>query len=90
MAATSGRRVVVLVSGATSHRAVLTNLDSLAAAMAGFSLVAYDRRGRGDSGDTPPYAPQREVEDLFAVVGASGAQLVHDLLEERPSRRLPR
>ena len=58
---------VVLVSGATSHRAVITNLDSLAAAMDGFSLVSYDRRGRGDSGDTPPYAPQREVEDLLDV-----------------------
>lgn len=68
---------VVLVSGATSHRAVLTNLPTLADALEGLSLVAYDRRGRGDSGDTAPYSPQREVEDLFAVVEASGASLVH-------------
>jgi hypothetical protein len=32
----------------------------------------YDRRGRGDSGDTPPYTVQREVEDLDAVITAAG------------------
>ena len=37
-----------------------------------FTVVRYDRRGRGDSGDTPPYAPEREVEDLEAVIGAVG------------------
>ena len=68
---------VVLVSGATAHRAVLTNLPTLAEALTGFSLVAYDRRGRGDSGDTAPYSPAREVEDLQAVVAATGAELVH-------------
>jgi pimeloyl-ACP methyl ester carboxylesterase len=34
-----------------------------------------DRRGRGDSGDTPPYAPERELEDLEAVLAAVGAPL---------------
>ncbi len=39
-----------------------------------FSVYTYDRRGRGDSGDTQPYAVEREVEDLAAVVSAaSGA-----------------
>jgi pimeloyl-ACP methyl ester carboxylesterase len=28
-----------------------------------FTVYTYDRRGRGDSGDTPPYAPEREYED---------------------------
>jgi pimeloyl-ACP methyl ester carboxylesterase len=37
-----------------------------------FTVFNYDRRGRGDSGDTEPYAIQREVEDLGAVVGAAG------------------
>jgi pimeloyl-ACP methyl ester carboxylesterase len=32
----------------------------------------YDRRGRGDSGDTPPYAVEREVEDIDAVIDAAG------------------
>ncbi|MER6178191.1 alpha/beta fold hydrolase [Streptosporangium sp. NPDC001681] len=37
-----------------------------------FTVVTYDRRGRGESGDTPPYAVEREVEDLAAVIEAGG------------------
>lgn len=37
-----------------------------------FTVVTYDRRGRGESGDTPPHTPQREVEDLQALVQAVG------------------
>lgn len=36
-----------------------------------FTVYTYDRRGRGDSGDTQPYSPDREVEDLAAVVSAA-------------------
>src|SRR5258708_9042022 len=37
-----------------------------------FTVVTYDRRGRGDSGDTEPFAPDREYEDLAAVAAATG------------------
>lgn len=37
-----------------------------------FTVYDYDRRGRGESGDTKPYAVAREVEDLAAVVQAAG------------------
>ena len=37
-----------------------------------FTVFNYDRRGRGASGDTPPYAVEREVEDIDAVVDAAG------------------
>ena len=37
-----------------------------------FSVINYDRRGRGDSGDTAPYAPEREVEDLGTLIAAAG------------------
>ena len=37
-----------------------------------FAVHTYDRRGRGDSGDTPPYAVEREIEDLQAVIAAAG------------------
>jgi pimeloyl-ACP methyl ester carboxylesterase len=37
-----------------------------------FTVYTYDRRGRGDSGDTRPYAPEREYEDLAAVAAAAG------------------
>ncbi|MFD0905846.1 alpha/beta fold hydrolase [Actinomadura sediminis] len=37
-----------------------------------FTVFNYDRRGRGDSGDTAPYAPEREVEDIAALIAAAG------------------
>jgi pimeloyl-ACP methyl ester carboxylesterase len=37
-------------------------------------VFAYDRRGRGDSGDTLPYDVQREVDDLAAVIDAAGGE----------------
>jgi pimeloyl-ACP methyl ester carboxylesterase len=39
-----------------------------------FTVVTYDRRGRGDSGDTQPFAPEREYEDLAAVAAAAGPE----------------
>ncbi|MEU4477931.1 alpha/beta hydrolase [Micromonospora sp. NPDC023966] len=45
---------------------------SLVASRPANTAVTYDRRGRGDSGDTAPYAVEREIEDLAAVVGAVG------------------
>jgi pimeloyl-ACP methyl ester carboxylesterase len=61
---------VVLVTGGSVDRR--TNAP-LAAELAGeFSVYNYERRGRGESGDTPPYAVEREVEDLSAVIDAAG------------------
>jgi pimeloyl-ACP methyl ester carboxylesterase len=37
-----------------------------------FTVYTWDRRGRGDSGNTLPYAVEREVEDLAAVIAAAG------------------
>lgn len=37
-----------------------------------FTVFAYDRRGRGESGDTLPYAVEREVEDLDAMISETG------------------
>jgi pimeloyl-ACP methyl ester carboxylesterase len=39
-----------------------------------FTVVTYDRRGRGDSGDTEPFTPEREYEDLAAVAAAAGPE----------------
>ncbi|MEU6404504.1 alpha/beta hydrolase [Streptomyces sp. NPDC046985] len=64
--------VVVLVSGAMSTGATVA---PLAAALADrCTAVVYDRRGRGESGDTAPYAVEREVEDLAAVIDAVGGE----------------
>src|SRR5689334_16963089 len=37
-----------------------------------FTVFNYDRRGRGDSGDTLPYAVEREIEDLGALIEVAG------------------
>jgi pimeloyl-ACP methyl ester carboxylesterase len=37
-----------------------------------FTVFTYDRRGRGESGDTPPYAVERELEDIVAMLAAIG------------------
>ncbi|MBE1533541.1 alpha/beta fold hydrolase [Actinomadura algeriensis] len=48
---------------------------ALATALAGrFTVINYDRRGRGESGDTLPYAPEREVEDIAALMAAVGGR----------------
>lgn len=62
---------VVVVGGACNDRG---SWAGLAAALAddGFTAVSYDRRGRGASGQTAPYAVEREVEDLAAVLAAVG------------------
>jgi pimeloyl-ACP methyl ester carboxylesterase len=41
-----------------------------------FTVYTYDRRGRGSSGDTPPYSPDREVADLAAVASAASGSEV--------------
>ena len=67
---------VVFVGGALSTAEAASPLVA-AFAEAGLQGVTYDRRGRGDSRDTAPYAPEREAEDLRAVIDAvDGAAVV--------------
>ena len=61
---------VIFVDGALSVRGGKAGLDELLAPR--FTVFRYDRRGRGDSGDTLPYAPEREIEDLAALIGEAG------------------
>jgi pimeloyl-ACP methyl ester carboxylesterase len=61
---------LVVVGGATATRA--DNVESAEILAQHFTVYSYDRRGRGDSGDTPPYAVEREVEDIEAVIDAAG------------------
>lgn len=65
--------VLVLVGGAFCDRAARVSGLPLARQLAAhLTVFAYDRRGRGDSTDTAPYAVEREVEDLASVISASG------------------
>lgn len=61
---------VILVSGGSVDRSSNAPVAELLADR--FLVFNYDRRGRGPSGDTPPYSVQREVEDIQAVIGAAG------------------
>jgi pimeloyl-ACP methyl ester carboxylesterase len=64
---------VILVGGAFQHRAFDPGTAELAALLAGHCTVFhYDRRGRGDSGDTPPYAVERELDDLDVLIEHAG------------------
>ena len=63
---------LVAVCGATCDRALMRpTAQSLGEH---FTTVDYDRRGRGDSGDTLPYAVEREVEDIAALIDQVGGR----------------
>jgi pimeloyl-ACP methyl ester carboxylesterase len=62
---------VVVVSGMFCDRQTTQGLAEELAKH--FTVINYDRRGRGESGDTAPYAVEREVEDLGALVADVGA-----------------
>jgi len=64
---------VVLVGGAFQHRAIDPRTAQLAALLGEqFTVYHYDRRGRGDSADAEAYSPEREIEDLEALIGEAG------------------
>ncbi|MER5428888.1 alpha/beta fold hydrolase [Streptomyces sp. NPDC002588] len=63
---------VILVSGAMSTGGTVAPLGGLLAHRC--TVLWYDRRGRGGSGDTAPYAVEREVEDLAALIDAAGGE----------------
>lgn len=63
---------LLVVNGALSTRMSSASLAGLLSA--DFTVYAYDRRGRGDSGEGGPYAVEREIEDLGAVIDAAGGE----------------
>jgi pimeloyl-ACP methyl ester carboxylesterase len=65
---------IVFVVGAFNERSTCAALAE--ALQARFTVITYDRRGRGDSADTAPYAVDREIEDLQAVIAAAGSASV--------------
>lgn len=67
---------LVLVDGAFCYREFGPAKAVAAALKDDFTVVTYDRRGRGESGDTLPYAPEREFDDLRAVIEAVGGDAV--------------
>ena len=87
---------IILVHGAFTGRAHPLLSDVAAALAPWFTVFNYDRRGRGESGNTLPYAVEREIEDLAALLvvaggpamvfgGSSGAGLALEAAARNPA-----
>lgn len=63
---------LILVDGALSSRSGSLNTPLAALLAPQLTVYTYDRRGRGDSGDNPPYAVEREIEDIDALIDEAG------------------
>ena len=63
---------LILVDGALCSRAFGPSPKLAPLLGRQFTVYVYDRRGRGDSGNTLPYSPAREVEDIAALIQAAG------------------
>jgi pimeloyl-ACP methyl ester carboxylesterase len=61
---------LILVCGGSVDR--MSNAGLAQALAPHFTVYNYDRRGRGDSGDSPHYAVEREIEDIAALADAAG------------------
>ena len=64
--------VVILVDGALCTRSLGSKPELIKLLEPHFTVYNYDRRGRGDSEDTKPYAVEREVEDIEALIDEAG------------------
>jgi hypothetical protein len=65
-----GPTTIILVTGAMCARNTHAQLAELLSKT--FTVINYDRRGRGDSGNTEPFSVQREIEDIEALIAAAG------------------
>jgi len=63
---------LIVVDGALTARRSESKAQLVELLSPRLTVYIYDRRGRGDSGDSAPYAVQREIEDLAAVIGEAG------------------
>jgi pimeloyl-ACP methyl ester carboxylesterase len=63
---------LIIVDGAMSTRSGRTKPQLVDLLADRFTVLTYDRRGRGDSGDTQPYAVGREIEDIEALLDQAG------------------
>jgi pimeloyl-ACP methyl ester carboxylesterase len=63
---------LILVDGAIGYRALGFGAGLVKELAPHFTVYDYDRRGRGDSGNTLPYSLEREIEDIDALIQAAG------------------
>ena len=65
---------LIYITGASCFRSFMPIVRDARAFAREFTVYNYDRRGRGDSGDTPPWSVEREVEDIEALIDAAGGR----------------
>jgi pimeloyl-ACP methyl ester carboxylesterase len=66
---------VLLIDGAMCYRE-MGPMKAIAEALSDqFEVFFYDRRGRGESGDTRPFHPDREIEDVEAMIAQAGGSI---------------
>jgi pimeloyl-ACP methyl ester carboxylesterase len=63
---------LILVDGAMCSRSTGSKPELTGLLAPHFTVYSYDRRGRGDSGDTSPYAVEREIEDIETLIDEAG------------------
>jgi pimeloyl-ACP methyl ester carboxylesterase len=64
--------LVIIVNGALGYREFYGNKELAQMLSKEFTVIIYDRRGRGESTDTPPYQVKKEIEDIEALIDAAG------------------
>jgi pimeloyl-ACP methyl ester carboxylesterase len=65
---------LIYITGASCFRSFKPILEDVREFAKEFTVYNYDRRGRGDSGNTLPYSLEREVEDIEAMIDAAGGK----------------
>ncbi|RYZ51573.1 MAG: alpha/beta hydrolase, partial [Proteobacteria bacterium] len=68
--------VLVFITGASCFRNFMPVKADAKGLAEGFTVYNYDRRGRGDSGDQGPYTISKELEDIEALIDASGQKAI--------------
>ncbi|MGR3764143.1 alpha/beta fold hydrolase [Rossellomorea sp. NS-SX7] len=63
---------LIYITGASCHRSFKPIVRDAEIFATEFTVYNYDRRGRGDSGNTLPYTVEREIEDIEAMIDAAG------------------
>ena len=67
--------VLIVIAGASNFRTTSPTFAELARTLSDqFTVINYDRRGRGKSGDVQPYAVQKEIDDIAALIEANGGR----------------
>jgi hypothetical protein len=69
-------RFFTYITGASCHRLFMPIVQDAKIFATEFTVYNYDRRGRGDSGNTLPYTMEHEIEDIEAMIDVAAARRI--------------